>query len=52
MVSTFKELAVNVLCSLRKLGNALHSKRMDTWNVASVSEGLPLQIGFYIYKES
>lgn len=41
-----------MLCSLRKLGNTLLPKRMDTWNVAPVSEALPSQVGFYISAES
>lgn len=53
MFSTFKVPAVNILCYLlRKLGNALHSKRVDSWNVASVSEHSPLQKGFCISTES
>lgn len=47
MASTFKELTVN-MCSLRKLENALHSERVETWAVATGSEGPPLWIGFHL----
>lgn len=47
MASAFKELTVN-MCFLRKLENALHSERMETWAMVFGLEGPPLWISFHL----